>query len=342
LYFLHPRFRRRALWLVILPLCGVVACSGDAADSSVRTDQPGGGSARVGGDAQRLVAPADTDDFGVPLPTDASFAERVVSLNPTATEVIFAIGAESRLVGRSHWDEHPEAAQRIDAVGDGIRPNVETVLQKRPTLVILYASAENRAAAEAFTRAGIRTIALRVDHIAQFASLTRRLGVALGASARAEGVVDSVQRTLDAVRAITRGATVRTVAWPLWQQPVMVVGRGSYLDELLEIAGGRNVFHDLESPSPVVNVEEIARRNPDVLVATAKTRAELEAKPSWRAVRAVREARWIVDQPDVTGRPSVVLGMAAVSLARALHPELAARLPSLLPSPRPAPPAGVP
>lgn len=306
----------------------MVACNGDAADTTSRSSTGREESVRAPARAERPAAPADTDDFGTPLPTDASFAERVVSLNPTATEVIFAIGAEPRLVGRSGWDEYPEAARSIDAVGDGIRPNVETVLQKRPTMVILYATAENRAAADAFARAGVRTVALRVDHIAQFVSLTRRLGVALGASARADAVVDSVQRTLDAVRAITRSATVRTVAWPLWQQPVMVVGRGSYLDELLEIAGGRNVFHDLETPSPVVSVEEIARRNPDALVATAKTRAELEAKPSWRAIRAVRDAHWIVDDPAVTGRPSVVLGMAAVALARALHPELAAQLPA--------------
>ncbi len=314
--------------MLILPFIGMLACSGDTADTTSRSGTGPADSSRLSARTARPAAPADTDDFGTPLPTDASFADRVVSLNPTATEVIFAIGAEARLVGRSRWDEHPDGAKRIDAVGDGIRPSIESVLQKRPTLVILYATAENRAAADAFARAGIRTLALRVDHIAQFVSLTRRLGVALGASAHAEAVVDSVQRTLDAVRAITQKATVRTVAWPLWQQPVMVVGRGSYLDELLEIAGGRNVFRDFETPSPVVSVEEIARRNPDALVATAKTRAELEAKPSWRAIRAVREAHWIVDDPAVTGRPSVVLGMAAVALARALHPELAAQLPA--------------
>ena len=96
----------------------------------------------------------------------------------------------------------------------------------------------------------------------------------------------------------------------------MVVGRGSYLDELIEIAGGRNVFHDLEAPSPVVNVEEIARRDPDVLIASARTSAELLEKPQWQAIRAVRQRRFVLDDPTRTGRPSVVLGMAAASLAR--------------------------
>ena len=313
MFFPHPRFRRRTLCLVLLPLLGIAACTRSADQTSA--------SAHVDAIA------ADTDSFGAPLPSDASYAARVVSLNPAATEVIFAMGAQAALVGRSKWDEFPDQAKAITPVGDGIRPNIEAVLGLHPTLVILYATAENRAAADAFAKAGIRTLTLRVDHIAQFMSLTRTLGVALGATARATQVVDSVQRTLNAVRAATRGATVRRVVWPLWQQPLLVVGRGSYLDELLEIAGAENVFHDIDAPSPPVNIEEVARREPDAVVTSLKSIATLEGSAQWRAVRAVRDKRFVIHDPALTGRPSVVLGMAAVSLARALHPELAATLP---------------
>ena len=75
-----------------------------------------------------------------------------------------------------------------------------------------------------------------------------------------------MQHTLDAVRAATRGVKLVRVVWPLWQSPVLVVGRGSYLDELIEIAGGENVFHDMSAPSPPVSIEEIAKRDPDVVV----------------------------------------------------------------------------
>lgn len=286
----------------------------------------------------RRVAPADTDDFGAPLPTDASFARRVVSLNPAATEVIFAIGADSLLVGRSAWDEYPAAAKNIPSVGDGIRPNVEAVVRVKPTLVVLYASAENRAAADAFKRVGIRTIALRVDHIAQFVSLTRRLGVALNANARASIVVDSVQRTLDLVRAATKNAKRPTVAWPVSERPIMVIGRGSFLDELIDIAGGTNAFHDLAGPSPIVSLEEIVRRKPDIIIASPRAQEAYRARPEWLAVDAVRNARFATDDPASTGRPSVVLGTGAVVLARALHPELASQLPSLpMPATRPRP-----
>lgn len=268
-------------------------------------------------------APADTDDFGAPLPTDARYATRVVSLNPSATEAVFAIGAEARLVGRSRWDQYPAEVERIPALGDGIRPAIEAILAVNPTLVILYATAENRSAAEALARAGVRTMALRVDRIAQFHTQLRALGVALGAEARAATVSDSVQRTLDRVRALTAKVSPRpTVVWPVWNTPPMVIGGGSYMDELLEIAGARNVFHDVAQPSPSVSIEEIIARAPQLVVTSARQVATLGTDNSWRALPAVQSRRFVLHDPAVTGRPSVVLGMAAVQLARALHPAL--------------------
>lgn len=311
---------RHLLLLLLFAACARAADTAGTADSAAR---PSAGSTSA---SANDATPADTDDFGVPLPRDARFAARVVSLNPTATEVIFAIGAQSRLVGRSRWDEYPDDVQSIVPLGDGIKPNVEAVLGVRPTLVILYATAENRAAAEALRRAGVRVIALRVDHIAQFMQLCTRLGVALNAADRAQVVADSVQRTLDRVRDAMRGVTPVPVVWPLWQSPVMVVGAGSYLDELLEIAGGRNVFHDMSAPSPPVSIEEIAKRDPAVVIASRQSAAALRASSIWSAVAAVRANRIVIDDPAITGRPSVVLGMAAVSLARALHPERAGAL----------------
>jgi iron complex transport system substrate-binding protein len=269
-------------------------------------------------------APADTDDFGAPLPTTAQFASRVVSLNPAATEAIYAIGAQARLVGRSRWDRYPVEVEQVPALGDGIRPAVEAILAAKPTLVILYATAENRSAAEALTRAGIRTMALRVDRIAQFHSQLRILGIALGAETQAQAVSDSVQRTLDRVRALTASVRARpSVVWPVWNTPPMVIGGGSYMDELLEIAGARNVFHDQPQPSPSVSMEEVIARAPQFVVVSDKQVTELGVNESWSALPAVKAKRFVLHDPAVTGRPSVVLGMAAVQLARRLHPTLA-------------------
>jgi len=325
--FPHPRFVRRVRATLLPGLGGLLlACTGvsDRAPAS----WPGDGARAPQTARATPPAPADTDDFGAPLPTDAQFANRVVSLNPAATEAIFAIGAQARLVGRSRWDTFPAEVSQVPALGDGIRPAVEAILAARPTLVILYATAENRSAAKALTRAGIRTLALRVDRIARFHAQLRILGVALGAETQAQGVSDSVQRTLDRVQALTASVRERpSVVWPVWNTPPMVIGGGSYMDELLEIAGARNVFHDHLQPSPTVSMEEVIARAPQFVVVSDKQAVELGANDPWSALPAVKARRFVIHDPAVTGRPSVVLGMAAVQLARRFHPTLADSLP---------------
>ncbi len=274
-----------------------------------------------------LDAPSDTDDFGVAFPHDTLVGTRVVSLVPAATEIIFAIGRGDRLIGRTTWDLFPDSAQLVPNVGDGIRPNIEIVLAAKPTLVVLYASTENRAAADAFTKAGIAVMAIRVDRIADFERLTKQLGVTLNTQQRAQQVVDTVKATLEKVRSGVAGASRPTVVWPLYDTPVYVVGQGSFLSEVLDIAGGANIFADMAKPSPEVTVEEIAHRDPAFVLTSPSSVKRLEMNATWQSVRAVREKHLLLVDTLLVSRPTVTLGMAAVSLARLLHPDRAARLP---------------
>ena len=205
-------------------------------------------------------------------------------------------------------------------------PNIEVVLAARPTLVVLYASMENHTAANAFAKAGISVMTIRVDRIADFERLTRQLGVVLNARDRAATVIDSVQRTLARVRAAVGNAKRPTVVWPLYDSPVYVVGRGSFIAELLDIAGAVNVFSDLAQPSPEVTVEEIAHRDPQFVLTSPAIQTRMQASPKWQSVPAVRSRRMLVVDTLLVGRPTVTLGMAALSLAKLLHPDRVSQL----------------
>ncbi len=274
--------------------------------------------------ARDRVAPPgrviDVDDFGDTLRLPARPPQRVVSLNPTTTEIVFAVGAGARLVGRSQWDSWPDSARRVPDLGPAVRPNVETTLAAHPDLVLLYASADDQPAAARLRAAGIRVAALRIDRIEDFRRATRDIGALLGDSARAATVVDSVDATLARVRAATRGLPRPTVFMPTWESPVIAIGGGSFMNELIDIAGGRNVYADIAAPSPTVSLEDVVKRDPDVVLASPETRARLLSDPRWQALRAVRTGRVLAFDTTVVGRPSVVLGQAAVSLARLLHP----------------------
>jgi iron complex transport system substrate-binding protein len=259
------------------------------------------------------------DDFGDSIGVVATPA-RIVSLNPTTTELLYAIGAGPRLVGRTTYDLYPPAARRVPDLGPGLRPNVEAVLAARPDLVILYASDDNREAARRLRAAGIHTVAYRVDRLADFARVTRALGALTGDTAAARITVDTVQATLARVRASTAALPRPTAFWILWETPLLAVGSGSFLNELLVAAGARNVYDSLPGPSPAVSLEDLIRRDPDVVLASPQSRAHLLADPRWQAVRAVREGRVLVFDTTIVNGPSARVGASAASLARLLHP----------------------
>jgi iron complex transport system substrate-binding protein len=260
-----------------------------------------------------------SDDFGDPVRIGQP-PRRIVSLNPATTEILFALGAGPRLVGRSDFDLWPDSARLIPALGKGLKPNVEAVLGTHPDLVVLYASQDNRPAAGRLRAAGVNTLAVKNDHISDFRRTVEMLGAILGDSVRATSVTDSVYRTLDRVRVSTANLTRPAVFWHIWDAPLITIGAGSFMNELVDIAGARNVYADIGGPSKVVSLEDVARRNPEFVLAGPIGAEKIAADPRWRIVRAVRERKVLVVDTVVVARPSVRLGEAAVSLANLLHP----------------------
>lgn len=261
---------------------------------------------------------AITDDFGDSLVVGAA-PNRIVSLNPTTTELLFAIGAGPRVVGRTSYDIYPAEVLAVPDIGPGLRPNVEAVLATHPDLVLLYASADNRDAARRLRASGVSTAAYKIDRIADMARVTLLLGRLTGDTTSARRTVDSVYATLDRVRRETSTLPHPTVFWPLWETPLLSVGGGSFLNELIDIAGGRNVFAELPQPSPAVTFEELLRRDPDVILSGPKARLRLIADARWKTLRAVRENHVLVIDTTMINGPSARVGTSAVSLARLLH-----------------------
>ncbi len=267
--------------------------------------------------AERAL-PTVHDDFGQEVVPGA--ARRIISLSPATTEMLFAIGAGSRVIGRTSWDWYPDSARLVPDMGPGLRPNLEVVVGARPDLVILYASADNRPAADRLRSLGIAVLAIKNDSIGDLARTLRLLGIVTGDSVRPGIVADSVVATLARVRAATAGRSRPTAFWYIWDSPLITIGRGSFMSELLDIAGARNAYADAVAPSPRVTLEDVVRRNPDLVIAGPDGTRKLSTDPRWRALPAVAAGRILIADTALVARPSVRLGEAAVSLARALHP----------------------
>lgn len=233
------------------------------------------------------------DDAGDSLRLAAAPA-RIVSLNPVTTELLFALGLGSRVVGRTRWCDFPAAARTVPSVGDGFPPNIESVLARRPDLVVSYRAAVNDAAVQRLRELGVPVLALRTDRLADLGRAARTLGAAAGVPAAGDSLAAVIDSTLVAARQRSAGFPMTSVVILASTDPPIAIGTGSYLHEVVELAGGRNLFADLPAASAAVSLEAIAARNPDVIVAVGTAPGPGLDRPEWRAVPAVRAGRILV------------------------------------------------
>jgi ABC-type Fe3+-hydroxamate transport system substrate-binding protein len=163
-------------------------------------------------------------------------------------------------------------------------------------------------------KAGVATLSIRDDHLSDFRRTVMMISRAIGDTAAGLTLADSVERSINAVRDRPRPAKSPTVFWHVWDSPILTIGRGSYLDELVQISGATNVFGDLPDPSPQVTLEEIVKRNPDFILVGPASAQKIRESATWRAIPAVKAGRLLIVDTLLVGRPGVRLGEAARSL----------------------------
>ncbi len=229
-------------------------------------------------------------------------ARRIVSLLPSFTEILFDIGAGDRVVGRTTWCDYPPAVLAVPSVGDGLPPNIEAVAARTPDLVVLYNSGPNVTAAKQLERIGIRTVLLDLNRLEDLAPAARAAA-------------------MDSLAARPPPRAIASIAFVVWDNPPIVIGRGSYLHQIAALAGARNVFADLAAPSAQVSLETIAARNPDwiAVLADSTVLPGFAKRPEWQAVRAVRDRRFLLLPGSLFGRPGPRSAQAVAELQRLLR-----------------------
>jgi len=255
---------------------------------------------------------------------------RIVSLVPALTEMLFAIGAGPQVVGVSSYDEFPADVKKLPKVGALLDPDTERILALRPDFVILYGSQSELQAQ--FARAGIRTFVYRHGGITTVLETIRDLGAATGHQAEAAARVRDVQGRLDAVRARVKGRPRPRVLLVFERQPktlreVYVSGGRGFLHEMLEIAGGQNVFADVDRESVQPSSETLISRAPDIILEVRaagllEEREVAQEQGVWSSlssIPAVRNKRVHFMVGDYLVVPGPRLAQATEAFAAAIH-----------------------
>ena len=250
---------------------------------------------------------------------------RIVSLIPSATETIIALGAGDRLVARTEYDIDP-ALSDLPQVRGGLTPSLEQLTMLNPDLVVAWPDNMTRSVSGRLTDLGIEFYAPQAQSLDDIYRTTRELGQILGLEEQADSLNDAITAELESLRGAVAGRERPAVFYVVWHDPPTTAGPGTYIHELIEIVGGRNVFADAPALWPQVSMEEIVRRQPDLLILPVGEGPPLElerlrAMVGWRELQAVRDGNVVHIDASLFNRPGPNVTEAARRLARILHPE---------------------
>jgi iron complex transport system substrate-binding protein len=275
--------------------------------------------------AKQTSTLAVTDEVGrvvrVPQPV-----RRIVSLAPNLTETVFALGLGDLLVGDTDYCNYPPEALKKVHVGGPVNPNFEEILALHPDLVLATRAINRLVTVQALEQLGVAVYVTDPRTVEQVLSSTERLGSLLGASAQASTIVPALRDRLNQLRERLSGSQPRSVFFITWVDPLVSVGRDTFLADALRLAGARSV---VATPQdwPNINLEQVVHQQPEYLIFSSddpeqirRQVAELRGRAGWQGLEALRQNHIII-LSEAFSRPAPRLVDTIEQLARALHPD---------------------
>jgi iron complex transport system substrate-binding protein len=257
----------------------------------------------------------------------AAVPQRIVSLAPSVTETLFALGVGDRLVGVTTFCDYPPQAQRVPKIGSFVSPSVEAVLAKQPDLVVGVRETD-QGKIKRMKRMGLRVLVISVTRLKDTFESIHSLAQIVGREKAGKELLSRLQGQIDRIRARIAGAQRRRVLMLVGLRPLVAVGKGTYIDELLTLAGGDNIADAAPQPWPHLPLEYVVAKAPHVIIdggmgsergAPGKNWADLGSVP------AVKDGRIYSYASDKILRPGPRVGEALEEIARLIHPECFAR-----------------
>jgi ABC-type Fe3+-hydroxamate transport system substrate-binding protein len=266
-----------------------------------------------------------TDELGRKIQIPQTI-QRVVSLAPSITETLYALGLQDRLVGDSDYCDYPPEAKQKPHVGGGIAPSIETIASLHPDVVLVNKGINRLDTVNSLASLGIPSYAMDPHSVAEILTSTERLAELMGAGPAGDALATNLRRQLAETHERVAPYSPRRVLYIVWPQPLISVGQDTFIADALRYSGAVSVVNEPQS-WPQISLEEIARLQPEFLVfsrshmASASVNIDTMAEsPGWRILKAVQEHRY-ANTSDAIERTSPRIVSAIADLARQFHPE---------------------
>ena len=234
--------------------------------------------------AQSVSAEDDTGRT-VSLPSPA---QRIISLSPHITELLFASGAGDKLVGVVEYSDFPEEAKSIERIGNHSSIDLERITVLKPDLVIAWESGNPKAAIEKLKQLGYPLFLSEPRSLADIASSMRRFSKLANTEKTADAAIADFEKRFDQLKNQYKTADILGVFYEIWYQPMMTVNGQHIISEVIELCGGRNVFSQLSILAPNISTESVIAANPQVIIAGSNIGERLFDWKRWQTMDAVR------------------------------------------------------
>jgi iron complex transport system substrate-binding protein len=264
------------------------------------------------------------DQFGNEITIEKK-PERIVSLAPSHTEILFSLGLGDKIVGVSSFCDYPEEAKTKEDIGSFQEINLERIIELEPDLVIQYGPGDEESNGR-LKEAGINILCYEPETIDEVIELINTIGEVTDTSSEARKITKDMTDKKNSIVEKVKGAKKVKVFYEIWDDPLMVAGPGSFMDELMTLAGGDNIAKDAKGEYPQFDVEQLIERDPEVYLSAAdieeKTIESIKSRPGYENISAVKNDRIYLLEPNIVSRPGprIVEGLEIV--AKAIHPEL--------------------
>lgn len=253
-----------------------------------------------------------------------AMSKKIVSLAPSVTETIFALGLGDRLVGVTTYCDYPAAAKRLPKIGSFMNPSLEAIVAKRPDLVIGVSGATDPAKAREMEALGLRVDLISLSSLAEILDSIKIIARLLGAPEAGETVASKITGQVRDVKKRIQHVTRRSVLLLVGFRPLIAVGRKNFIDELITLAGGENITGGASQPWLNIPEEFVVAKAPQVIIEAGMGSERDDSHKRWRdlaSIPAVKQGRVYSYPSDKILRPGPRVGEALEDIARLIHPE---------------------
>lgn len=320
---MKPFIKKISLLIIISMIFTMtVSCSNEK--TPVKVEEDGLKENEIADDSSGSYPFVIEDGFGEKWKFEEA-PERIISIAPSHTEILFALGLDEKIVGVTSFADYPKEALEKDKIGDAQNINLEKVIELEPDLVLNYGLTDKEEMSR-LKESGIKVLGFQPETIDEVIDTIKSIGEITNTEKQADKIILDMENKREEILKKVEDAQRKRVFYEIWHEPLMAAGPGSFMDELINLSKGINVASDAEDGYANYDIESLIEKDPEVYMTSndlpEKTKESISNRPGYKEITAIKEENIYLLDGNIVSRPGPRIVDALEIVAKSIHPEI--------------------